>query len=341
MATVMIGVFLVVFISRPTLAGAAPDYAVAKTLHVGGEGRWDYVVIDPKARLLYVPRQTHTQILNADTGDVVADLKDTPGVHGVALVPEAKRGFTSNGVGNSVTVFDLKTHQVLGKIPAGQKPDAIIYDPGSKKVLAFNGKSNDVTVIDPAADLTAPTGRIALDGAPEFAAADGKGRVYVNLEDKSSIAVLDIAAMKVSAVWKIEGGEEPSGLAIDVANHRLYSGCHNQVMAVIDTETGKTLATVAIGKGVDACAFDPSTGEAFASCGDGTLTVAKETSSGKFEVVQVVQTRPGARTMALDPTTHTIYLPTAEFPKAAPAKGSRPVPVAGTFMIVVVSKSAR
>jgi DNA-binding beta-propeller fold protein YncE len=193
--------------------GALGTYSVAKTLNVGGEGRWDYVIINPQTQLLYVPRQSHTQVIKADTGEVVADLKDTPGVHGVALALDAGRGFASNGQGNSVTVFDLKTNKELGNIPAGQKPDCIIYDPGSKKVLAFCGKSDEITVIDPAADpATEKPQSIKLDGAPEFAASDGAGHVYVNFEDKDSVAEIDMKTKKQTAVWKIEGGEGPAAI---------------------------------------------------------------------------------------------------------------------------------
>jgi DNA-binding beta-propeller fold protein YncE len=336
----------------PSRAADAPAgggaWAVVKTFHVGGEGRWDYLTVDPAAKLLYVPRSTHTQIIRADTGKVVGDLKDTAGVHGVAIVPELGRGFTSNGRGNNVTVFDLKTMQPLGNVPTGLNPDAIIYDPASKRVIAFNGRSNDATVIvpdgDPAAKETV-SATIPLGGKPESAASDGAGHVYVNLEDKSSIAAIDTKTMKVIATWKIEGGEEPSGLALDAAHHRLFSGCGgNQVMAVLDAETGKTLGTLPIGKNVDFCTFDPGTGEAFASCGDGTLTVAKETAAGKFEAVQVVRTPQGARTMGLDPTTHTLYLPTAEFEKPAGGGGGgrgRPQAMPNSFMIVVVARETK
>ncbi|MDB5289349.1 MAG: hypothetical protein JWL69_590 [Phycisphaerales bacterium] len=316
-------------------AANAGGYAVVKTLPVGGEGRWDYLVCDPETKLLYVSRQTHMQILKADTGELVADLKDTPGVHGVALVHELNRGFTSNGKGNSVTIFDLKSHAVLGTTPVGGNPDAILYDPGSKKLFTFNGKSKDATVLDPAAEPGAkPIATIDLGDKPEFAQSDGQGHVYVNLEGKSSVVEIDTKAMKVTNTWKIEGGDGPSGLALDAAHHRLYIGCDNEVMAVMDCQTGKTLATIPIGKDVDACGFDPGTGEAFASC-DGALTVARETAPGKFESVQTVTTRSGARTLALDPTTHTIYLPSAEMEEPKPGE-KRPTAKAGSFMIVVV-----
>lgn len=325
----------------PPAPGAGGPYHVSKTLPIGGEGRWDYAIVDPAAKLLYVTRQTHVQVINTQTGAVVADIRDTPGVHGVALAPDLGRGFISNGQGGSVTVFDLETHKELGKVPAGQNPDAILYDPASRKVLAFNGRSHDVTTFDASAQPGpgAHPASIPLDGKPEFAATDGRGHVFVNLEDKNAIVVIDTRTLKVDDEWKIEGGEEPSGLAIDAAHHHLFAGCGNEVMAVVDTESGKTVGTVPIGKGVDACGFDPGTGEAFASCGDGTLTVIKESSPGKFGVEQTVQTRRGARTMALDPSTHTVYLPTAEFP--ADAGQRRPAPKPGSFMLVVVSREGQ
>jgi DNA-binding beta-propeller fold protein YncE len=330
------------------VAGAPADvgpWAVVKTLRIGGEGRWDYLTVDPASKLLYVPRSTHTQIIRADSGELAGDLKDTAGVHGVALVPDVGRGFTSNGRANNVTVFDLKTLQPIGNVATGQNPDGILYDPASKRVFAFNGRSNDATVIVPDGDPTAKetvAATIPLGGKPESAASDGAGHVYVNLEDKSSIAAIDSKAMKVIATWKIEGGEEPSGLALDAARHRLFAGCGNQVMAVVDSESGKTLGTVPIGKNVDFCAFDPGTGEAFASCGDSTLTVVKETAPGKFDVVQTVRTPAGARTMGLDPMTHTLYLPTAEFEKPAGGGGGgrRPQAKPDSFMIVVVAREA-
>jgi DNA-binding beta-propeller fold protein YncE len=325
-----------------SLADQKPDYQVTKVLKVGGDGRWDYAIVDPQTHLLYISRSTHTQVVNTETGQVVHDLKDTSGVHGVALAPELNRGFTSNGRANDVTVFDLATGKELGTVKTGTNPDAIIYDPASKKVFAFDGRSNDASVIDAATAPNTTATRIPLDGKPEFAAADGAGHVYVNLEDKSSIAVIDSKALKVIGVWKIEGGDEPSGLAIDTAHHHLFSGCHNNLMAVIDTETGKTISTPPIGQGVDACGFDPGTGEAFASCGDGTLTVVKETSPGKFEAVETVKTRRGARTMALDPSTHTIYLAATDpAPGAAANEAPRRGGPQGPFVVLVVTQASK
>jgi DNA-binding beta-propeller fold protein YncE len=330
----MLGLATVATAQTPAADGA---YHVTQTFKVGGEGRWDYISVDPASKLLYVSRQSHTQIVHEQSGEVAADLTETPGVHGVAIAPELSRAFTSNGKGNSISIVDLKTMKIIGTTPAGQNPDAILFDPFSKKVFCFNGKSNDATVIDAtAAPGAAALATIPLGDKPEFSASDNAGHIYVNLEGKSSVVEIDAQSLKITHTWKIEGGEEPSGLAIDIAHHRLFCGCGgNNVMAVVDTQSGKTLATIPIGKGVDACAYDPSTNEAFASCGDGTLTVAKENGSGKFET-QSIPTKPGARTMVLDPMTHTIYLPAAEMEPAA--DGKRPTPKPGSFMIVVVSK---
>ncbi|HSV16133.1 MAG TPA: hypothetical protein VLI90_17865 [Tepidisphaeraceae bacterium] len=316
---------------------SAGEYAVVKTLKIGGDGRWDYITVDPATKRLFISRSSHTQVVNADDGKLLADLKDTNGVHGVALVPDQNRGFTTNGRDNSTTIFDLKTLQPIGTTKTGEGPDGVLYDPFSKCVLTMNGKGHDTSVIDPAAAAGAPVkATIGLGGKPEGSASDGAGAVFVAVEDASSVAVLDMKEMKLVHTWKIEGGEEPSGLALDAEHHHLFLGCGgNNVMAIMDSQSGKTLGTVPIGKGVDYCAFDPGTGEAFASCGDGTLTVVKETSPGKFEVTQTVKTAQGARTMALDPATHTIYLPTAEFQPAT--GGGRPQMKAGTFMVVVVA----
>jgi YVTN family beta-propeller protein len=318
-------------------------YQMSGTIHLGGSGRWDYALVDPSAKVVYVARQTHVQVVGTGDGKVVADLGGMRGNHGVALAPEQGRGFVSDGQANQVVVFDTKTYKELGKIPAGQNPDAIIYDPASHKVMAFDGRGKDVTVIDPAAEpgKGAVVGHIPLEGKPEFAAADGQGHVFVNIEDTNSISEIDSASMKVLATWKIQGGEGPSGLAIDPAHHLLFAGCDNKVMAVVDSQSGKTLGTVPIGEGVDACGFDPGTGEAFASCGDGTLTVVKETSPGKFGVEQTVQTRRGARTLALDPSTHTLYLPTAEMAEGNAGGGGRPQAKPDSFMLVVVTRGQK
>ncbi len=314
---------------------AKPTYKVTNTFQIGGDGGWDYAIVDPSTHLLYTSRGNHTQVIDTSAGKVVADLPKC-GAHGIALVPDLNKGFTSDGRANTVTAFDLKTNAILYTVPTGQNPDCIIYDPSSKKIFAFDGRSSDVTVIDPAAPAASSVvAHIPLDGKPEFAAADGSGHVYDCIEDKSEIVEIDAKSMTISNTWKLDGAEGPSGLAIDPAHHHLFAGCDGK-MAVVDTTTGKTIATPAIGDGVDACGFDPATGEAFASCGDGTLTVIKETSPGKFDPVETVQTAKGARTMALDAGTDTIYLAAADYePKQ---EGERRAKMkSGTFKILVVT----
>jgi DNA-binding beta-propeller fold protein YncE len=314
---------------------AKPNYSVTNTFKIGGTGGWDYGIVDPATHLLYQSRGTHTQVIDTTTGAVVADLPKC-GAHGIALVPDLNKGFTSDGKADTVTAFDLNTHAILYTAPTGHNPDCIIYDPASKKVFAFDGKSRDATVIDPACKTPnlSVVGHLPLDGKPEFAASDEAGNVFVNIEDKNEIQDIDTKSMTVVNTWQIDG-DSPSGLAIDIAKHHLFAGCDGK-MIVVDTTTGKTIGTPPIGDGVDACAFDPATAEAFASCGDGTLSVIKETAPGKFETVQTVQTKPGARTMALDATTHTLYLSSAELlPKKQGEK--RPQLKPDTFAILVVT----
>jgi DNA-binding beta-propeller fold protein YncE len=312
-------------------------YRVVKTLKVGGEGEWDLFALDSRTQRLYVPRSDHLIVVDAADGTIVGTLEDTPGVHGVALVPELERGFASNGRDESITVFDLKTLKVLGKVKAGVNPDAILYDPASKRVLCFNGFSRDVTIVDPSADFSKEVTpeRLDLGGSPELGVADGKGLVYVSIADRDEVARIDTSTWKITARWPLKPGESPVGIALDPEHHRLFSGCENGKMVILDTETGKVLAALRAGDGVDGAAFDPSTGTAFTSNADGTLTVVRETSPGTFEVVQTLATRWGARTMVLDPTTHRIYLPTADFQRTA--KGDV-APVPGSFMILVVDR---
>jgi len=328
---------LAVIVIGATLAradNAKPNYAVTRTFTIGGEGGWDYAIVDPATHYLYTTRQTHTQVIDTATGKLIADIPKC-GAHGVALVPSLNKGFTSDGKANTVTAFDLKTNAVLYTLPTGLNPDCITYDPANQKVFAFDGKSNDATVIKPDAPAKdAVIGHISLDGKPEFAVSDGAGHLYVNIEDKNEIQEIDTQSLTVTNTWKIDG-EGPSGLAIDIAGHHLFAGCDNK-MVIVDYTTGKTIATPPIGDGVDACAFDPGTSEAFASCGDGTLAVIKETTPGKFETVQTVTTKTGARTMALDASTHTIYLSTAEYlPKAEGEKRAKMK--ADTYGVLVVA----
>src|ERR1051326_2812956 len=317
------------------------QYQVKQKYVLGGEGGWDYLTFDPAGKRLFISRGTHVMVVDPYKGSVVGDIPDTTGVHGIALAQDLGKGFTSNGRDNSVTVFDLKTLKETAKIKIeGENPDAILYDPSSRRVFTFNGRSKNATVID--ADKGTVVTNIPLDGKPEFAAADGKGTVFVNIEDKSELTQIDSKNAKVVKSWPLTGCEEPSGLAIDQKTHRLFSGCGNKVMAVSNAEAGKVITTVPIGEGVDANAFDPQTELAFSSNGrDGTLTVVHEDSPEKFSVVENAPTQKFARTMALDTTNHDVYLVTAEIEEQPPAKeGERPrrTMKPGTFTLLVMGK---
>jgi DNA-binding beta-propeller fold protein YncE len=295
--------------AQPKAAADAGPLKVLNTFKVGGPGGWDYITVDPNARRLYVSHATQVMVLDADKGTSIGVVADTSGVHGIAVVPEHNVGFTSNGKEGALSVFDLKTLKTLRKIKAGQNPDSIIYDPASKKVLAFNGRSGDATIVDPAA-LDKPPVSLPIGGKLETGVADGAGRVYVNVEDKGEIVAIDSKAGKVLTHWPIAPGEEPSGLALDRAHHRLFSGCGNKMMVVFDVEQGKVLTTVPVGTGVDGAAFDPQLAVAAVPNGrDGTLTVVKEEPAGTFKVVQTLTTANGARTITSDPKSHRFYLP--------------------------------
>src|SRR6201981_36383 len=311
----IIGVSLVAV----ALAAAAPGYHVIKTYKLGGEGGWDYLTADSDARRVYISRGTHVIVIDVDSGKTVGDIADTPGVHGIALAPELGRGFVSNGREGTVSIFDIKTLATSSKVNVGDNPDAILYDPATKRVFTFNGRSHDSTAIDAASGKV--LGTIKLDGKPEFAASDAKGEVFVNIEDKSELTVIDPNKLEVKKSWPLAPCTEPSGLSIDRKHRRLFVGCDNKMMAVVDADSGKVLATPAIGEGVDATAFDPETKLAFASCGEGVLTVVKQESPDKYSVAENAKTERGARTMALDTKTHDVYTVTAQF-------GPRPAPTA-------------
>jgi YVTN family beta-propeller protein len=326
--------------AQPQSAKPAAGYHLLKRIEVGGDGGWDYLTVDGAARRLYVSHATRVVVIDLDRGAVVGEIPNTNGVHGIAIVPELGRGFTSNGRDNTATVFDLKTLKVISQVKTGTNPDAIIYDPASRRVFAFNGRSDDATAIDAASGNVA--GTVALGGKPEFAAADGKGTVYVNIEDKSEVVALDSNKLTVKARWPLAPGEEPSGLAMDRERRRLFVVCANKKMIVMDADKGRVVAGLPIGGGVDAAAFDPETKLAFSSNGEGTLTVVHEDSADKYSVVENAPTQRGARTMALDPKTHTVYLATAQFgPPPAPTP-DRPHPrasiVPGSFVVLVFGK---
>jgi len=331
--------FLVMLAATVAMA-AEPGYHLVNTYPLGGDGGWDYLTLDSSARRLYISRATHVIVMDADSGMVVGDIPDTPGVHGIALAPELGRGFISNGREGTVTIFELKTLKAITKVKAGENPDAILYDPSSKRVFAFNGRSQNATAIDAATGTVA--GTIKLEGKPEFAVSDEKGKIFVNIEDKSQIDAIDPATLEVKAGWPLAPCDEPSGLAMDRKQRRLFAGCDNKMMAVVDADTGKVIATPAIGDGVDANAFDPKTDLAFASCGEGVLTVVHEDSPTKFSVAQTVTTQPGARTMALDEKTHNVYLVTAKFgPPPAPTADNphpRRTILPDSFVVLVYGK---
>ena len=316
-------------------ASAQGQWAVEKTFHVGGEGGWDYMTVDSANHRLYVPRSTHTMVIDADAGKTIADIPGQQHNHGVALAPDAGRGFITDGAG-AIVIFDLKTNAVLGSVKAREDADGIIFDKGSGLVLAVAGDAGVLMALSPNADpKTASVESIDLGGKPEFLASDDAGKVYVNLVDKHQVAVVDMKAKKVLAHWPVAPGGTPVGLAIDKQKHRLFVGCRNpQKLVVMSTDDGKVIADLPISAGVDATRFD--SGQAFASCRDGKLHIAAEVN-GKFEIVQTVTTPVGARTMDIDPATHKIYLPTAEFEEQKPGATGRPQAKPGSFMIVVVA----
>lgn len=319
---------------------AAGGYHLLKKIKLGGEGGWDYLFVDSAARRLYVSHATRVMVIDVDTGAIVGEIPNTKGVHGIAIAADFGRGFTSNGRDSSVTIFDLKTLQMLGQVKVGANPDAIIYDPATQRIFAFDRGSSEVTAI--AAKDGKVDGSIDLGGHPEFAAADGKGMVYVNLDDKSETVAFDLRRLEIKARWPLAPGEDPSGMAMDRKLRRLFIGCGNKKMMVLDADNGHILAALPIGGGVDATAFDPETKLAFSSNGEGTLTVVHEDAADKFSVVAEVPTQRGARTMALDAKTHNVYLATAEFgPTPAPTPEQprpRPSLVPDSFVVLVFGK---
>ena len=332
---------MLLLIVAATAGGAAgPGYKVVNTYKVGGEGGWDYLTADAVRRRLYISRAAHVIVLDLDSGTNVGDIADTPGVHGIALAPELGRGFTSNGGEGTVSIFDLKTLATSGKVRVGENPDAILYDPATKRIFTFNGRSQDATAVD--AQKGTVLGTIKLDGKPEFAASDGKGKIFVNIEEKSELVAIDPGKLEVKSKWPLAPCESPTGLSMDRRNRRLFVGCDNKMMAVVDADSGKVLATPAIAEGVDATAFDEETGLAFASCGEGVLSVVREDSPDKFSVAENVPTQAGARTMALDSKTHNVYVVTAKFGPPPATTADNPHPrrsiVPDTFVVLVLSK---
>ena len=323
---------------------AQESYKFLNEIPIGGEGGWDILTIDSAASRLYLSHATKVVVVDLIKDTVAGEIADTPGVHGFVAIPEVQRGFSSNGKESKSSVVDLTTLKTTSKIDTGANPDAVVYEPRHGEVYVFNHTGNSVTVINAKAATVSAT--IPLGGNPEFAALDKTaGRVYCNIEDKSEVAVIDTDKHEVIAHWSLAPGEGPSGIALDAAHHRLFSGCHNKMMVMLDTESGKVIDTVPIGAGVDGCAFDDTTQLAFASCGDGTTTIAREVAPGKLTVIQTLKTERGARTMALDPKTHRIYLPSAKFePAPSPSPGmspARPRIVPNTLKLLVYAPGER
>ena len=322
-------------VSAAMLVAAATGYHIIGEITIGGDGGWDYVSVDAAARRLYVSHQSHVVVVDIDANKVVGDIPDTPGVHGIAIAADLGKGFVSNGRGNNVTVFDVKTLKAAPeRIATGENPDSIRYDPVSKRVFTFNGRSKNATAIDAATNAVVST--IPLPGKPEFSVADGKGHVFVNIEDTNEMVELDAAKAVVVKKYPLTGCDGPSGLALDTKSRRLFSVCSNRVMAVSDPDSGKVIATAAIGAGADGVVFDPASGYAMSSNGDGTLTVVAQ-NAGKWDVVENIATERGARTIALDDKTHKVYLPTAK-QGPAPAGGGRAAFLPNSFKVLVVGK---
>jgi DNA-binding beta-propeller fold protein YncE len=312
-------------------------YKIVNKFKLEGDGSWDYLTSDDSTGRLYISHGTIVQVIDSKTGKLIGTITGLNGVHGIALAKELNKGFISSGKDSSVTVFDLKTLTTITKINVtGKNPDAILYESTTQKVFVYNGRTANATVIDAKTNTVA--GTIALDGKPEFSVYDGKGNVYVNIEDKSEISVINAKTLKVEKTWSVKPGEEPSGLAIDTVNHILFSVCDNKLMVVIDAETGKVITTLPIGENVDGVAFDPSLKRAYSSNGDGTLTVVQEESKSKFSVLCNVKTQKGARTITINKMTHHLYLPTAEFGETPAATKEKPHPrpaiLPNTFIIL-------
>jgi DNA-binding beta-propeller fold protein YncE len=330
--------FAISLLSALTLTSAyaqkAP-YHIVKTFHIQSNGGYDYTTVDSLSNNLYLSHGTQVNVVNKITGDSIGVIKTEKDVHGIALVRDLGKGYISNGGANSVVVFDLKTNNVLGHVPTGMFADGIFYDDFSKKVITCNGRGKNMTVIDPATDKAVAT--IQLSGWPEAAISDGKGKIYVNNAEKSEIDVIDATTYKILNTWPLAPGQHPSGLAIDRNTMRLFSGCDNKLMVVMNALNGKIVTSLPIDDECDAVGFDVKLKTVYSSNGEGTLTIIKELSKDKFVVANVLKTKKGARTQAVDQISHKIYLPTADFKPKDP-KSFRPAAIPGTFRVLVVSK---
>jgi len=334
--------FLLILFTGLNLRGqnTPSEYSIVNKIHLPGEGGWDYLSVDEAGSRLFLSHSTVVLVVDLKTATLLGTINETPGVHGIALAPELNKAFISVGRNASVKVIDFKTLAVLADVPTtGKNPDAIMYDQFSKKVFTFNGGSANSTVID--ATTNAVVGTIALEGKPEFPATDGKGKIYVNIEDKSLISVIDVKTLKVEKSWPIAPGEEASGLALDNETHRLFAVCSNKLMVVVDAIDGHIVTTLPIGDGCDGVKFDPGMKRAYSSNGEGTMTVVQEINKDSFKVLENVPTQQGSRTLAVDTKTHHIYLPGAEFNPAPAATADNPRPrramKPGSFIVLDVA----
>ena len=321
-----------IFLLALLIAQASPGYRITHTWVLGGEGSWDYVVPDPPSHRVFIGRQNRVMVVDTNDGRLLGEVKDIDGAHGTAIAPTSGHGFATSGNSRDVVMFDLKTYQTLGRIPAAEDADAIIYDPASDRVFTFNGDAHSSTVIDPAGKLVTS---VPLGGKPEYGASAADGKVYANLTDTAEVVEIDARALKVSRRWSTAPCRNPVSMAIDTAHHRLFSGCRSGVMAVSNYQSGAVIATLPIGQGVDGAAYDPASGDAFASNADGTLTVIHQDAPDTYRVVETVQTQQGSRNMGLDPTTHRLFLAAAKFGQPPGGRGRAPV-IAETFSVLVI-----
>ncbi|MGA7444789.1 MAG: YncE family protein [Candidatus Sulfotelmatobacter sp.] len=307
---IFIGVFVLGLVPTGISTASAAEFSITRKISIPGQGSWDYLTVDEGARRLYVSHGAQVEVLDVDSGAIVGKVENTPGVHGIAIAAELGRGFVSNGQSSTVTIFELKTLKTIAQVPTGKKPDAIIYDPATSRVFAFNGDSSSATVIEAATGKVA--GTVDLGGGPEFAVADGSGYVYDNVEDQGLVLKINSRSLRVEQRWPTAPCASPSSMAMDRQDRRLFLGCRNKVMAVMNADTGHVITTLPIGDHVDATAFDPASGLIFNSNGEGTITVIHEDSPDKYSSVENVRTVPKAKTMALDPKSHQLFLSTAE-----------------------------
>ncbi|HEY6062206.1 MAG TPA: YncE family protein [Chitinophagaceae bacterium] len=330
-------ILLAIIVSAFVGANAQKDFHILKTFHIQSGGGWDYIAVGPGNNRLYVSHGTQVNILNQSTGDSIGVIENTTGVHGIAFDKSQNKGFTSNGRLNNVTVFDLTTNVVITQIATGINPDAILYEPFTKKIITCNGRSKSLSIIDPVSNTLLDS--IDVGGKPETAVSNGAGKLYVNIEDKNEIVLVDLKTFKVEAHWPLAPAEEPTGLAFDKETNRLFAGCGNKLLAIVNAATGKLIQTLPIGDGCDGAAFDNVTKNIFTSNGDGTLSVYHEKPADLFELVTNVPTKRGARTIAVDEKNHLLYLPTADFEPADPnVPKSRPKMIPGTFQVLVVGQ---